>query len=59
VNYEEFTYEVFGPGGVAILAEIIDRQPQPDHRRDSHLLTKANGNLAGSGSVAWMFKKQV
>ena len=58
VNYEEFTYEVFGPGGVAILAEIMTDNRNRTTGEIRNLLTKANGNLAGSGSVAWMFKKQ-
>ena len=58
VNYEEFTYEVFGPGGVAILAEIMTDNRNRTTGEIRSLLTKSNGNLAGSGSVAWMFKKQ-
>ena len=58
VNYEEFTYEVFGPGGVAILADIMTDNRNRTTGEIRNLLTKANGNLAGSGSVAWMFKKQ-
>lgn len=58
VTYEEFTYEVFGPGGVAILAEIMTDNRNRTTGEIRNLLTKANGNLAGSGSVAWMFKKQ-
>jgi YebC/PmpR family DNA-binding regulatory protein len=58
VIYEEFTYEVFGPGGVAILADIMTDNRNRTTGEVRSLLTKANGNLAGSGSVAWMFKKQ-
>jgi YebC/PmpR family DNA-binding regulatory protein len=58
VNYEEFTYEVFGPGGTAILVDIMTDNRNRTTGEIRNLLTKANGNLAGSGSVAWMFKKQ-
>ena len=58
VTYEEFTYEVFGPGGVAILADIMTDNRNRTTGEIRSLLTKSNGNLAGSGSVAWMFKKQ-
>ena len=58
VNYEEFTYEVFGPGGTAILVDIMTDNRNRTTGEIRNLLTKSNGNLAGSGSVAWMFKKQ-
>ena len=32
-TYDEITYEGYGPGGVAILVEVADRQPQPHQRR--------------------------
>jgi len=46
------------PGGVAILADIMTDNRNRTTGEIRNLLTKANGNLAGSGSVAWMFKKQ-
>ena len=58
VSYEEFTYEVFGPGGVAILVDIMTDNRNRTTGEIRSLLTKSNGNLAGSGAVAWMFKKQ-
>lgn len=58
VTYEEFTYEVFGPGGVAILVDIMTDNRNRTAGEIRNLLTRANGNLAGVGSVAWMFKKQ-
>ena len=35
VNYEEITFEGYGPGGVAIIVDVTDRQPQPRGERDS------------------------
>jgi YebC/PmpR family DNA-binding regulatory protein len=58
VTYEEFTYEVFGPGGVAILIDVMTDNRNRTAGEIRNLLTRANGNLAGSGSVAWQFKKQ-
>jgi YebC/PmpR family DNA-binding regulatory protein len=58
VNYEEFTYEVFGPGGTAILVDVMTDNRNRTAGEIRNLLTKNNGNLSGSGSVAWMFKKQ-
>jgi YebC/PmpR family DNA-binding regulatory protein len=58
VIYEEFTYEVFGPGGVAILVDIMTDNRNRTAGEIRNLLTRSNGNLAGQGAVAWMFKKQ-
>ena len=58
VNYEEFVYEVFGPGGAAILVEIMTDNRNRTASEIRNLLTKHGGNLGASGSVAWMFKKQ-
>jgi YebC/PmpR family DNA-binding regulatory protein len=58
VTYEEFTYEVFGPGGAAILVDVMTDNRNRTAGEIRNLLTKNNGNLSGSGSVAWMFKKQ-
>ena len=54
--YEEIVYEGYGPGGVAILVET-----QTDNRNRTaaevrSLFTKAGGQLAGSGAVAWQFE---
>jgi YebC/PmpR family DNA-binding regulatory protein len=58
VTYDEFTYEVFGPGGTAILVDVMTDNRNRTAGEIRNLLTKHNGNLSGSGSVAWMFKKQ-
>jgi YebC/PmpR family DNA-binding regulatory protein len=58
VTYEEFTYEVFGPGGVAILVEVMSDNRNRTAGEIRNLLTRANGTLAGAGSVSWQFKKQ-
>jgi YebC/PmpR family DNA-binding regulatory protein len=58
VTYEEFTYEVFGPGGVAILLDVMTDNRNRTAGEIRNLLTRNNCALAGSGSVAWKFKKQ-
>jgi YebC/PmpR family DNA-binding regulatory protein len=58
INYEEFTYEVFGPGGTAILVEVMTDNRNRTAGEVRNLLTRRGGNLGASGSVAWMFKKQ-
>jgi YebC/PmpR family DNA-binding regulatory protein len=58
VTYEEFTYEVFGPGGTAILVDIMTDNRNRTAGEIRNLLMRYNGNLGGAGSVGWMFKKQ-
>ncbi len=58
VVYEEFNYEVFGPGGTAILCDIMTDNRNRTAGEIRSLITKYNGNLGASGSVSWMFKKQ-
>jgi YebC/PmpR family DNA-binding regulatory protein len=55
-QYEEIVYEGYGPGGVAVLVEA-----QTDNRNRTAadvraMFTKAGGQLAGSGAVAWQFE---
>lgn len=58
VTYEEFNYEIFGPGGTAILIEIMTDNRNRTASELRSLITKNNGNLGALGSVNWMFKKQ-
>jgi YebC/PmpR family DNA-binding regulatory protein len=58
VHYEEFTYEVFGPGGAAILVEVMTDNRNRTASEVRNLLARHGGNLAAIGAVAWMFKKQ-
>jgi YebC/PmpR family DNA-binding regulatory protein len=58
VTYEEFNYEVFGPGGTALLVEIMTDNRNRTASEIRNLITRGNGNLGASGSVGWMFKKQ-
>ena len=58
VNYEEFAYEVFGPGGTAILVEVMTDNRNRTASEVRNLLQRHNGNLGASGSVSWIFKKQ-
>ena len=58
VNYEEITYEGYGPSGVAILIETMTDNRNRTVAELRHLLSKNGGNLGESGSVAWMFDKK-
>jgi YebC/PmpR family DNA-binding regulatory protein len=57
-NYEEITYEAFGPGGMAIIMEVMTDNKNRTVSELRHILTRHNGNLATAGSVAWMFEKK-
>jgi len=55
VNYEEVTYEGYGPGGAAIFIESLTDNKNRAVADIRHILTKAGGNLGANGCVAWMF----
>jgi YebC/PmpR family DNA-binding regulatory protein len=58
VNYEEITYEGYGPGGVAILVETITDNKQRTVAEVRHILSKRGGNMGEPGSVSWIFEKK-
>lgn len=58
INYDEITYEGYGPGGVAILIESMTDNRNRTVAELRHLLAKNGGNLGEAGSVAWMFDKK-
>lgn len=58
VNYEELTYEGYGPGGAAVLVEILTDNRKRTVADIRHRFSKNNGNLAEAGSVAWIFHKK-
>ena len=58
VTYEEVTYEAFGPGGVAILIEVLTDNRNRTVAEIRHILTKHNGNLGESGSVSYLFERR-
>jgi YebC/PmpR family DNA-binding regulatory protein len=58
VSYEELLYEGYGPGGVAVLVEVLTdnrNRTAPDIRK---IFSRNAGNLGESGCVAWMFDKK-
>ncbi len=58
VNYEEFSLEGYGPGGVAMLIEISSDNRNRTVSEIRHVLTKNGGNMGEAGSVAYMFHKK-
>ena len=51
------TYEGYGPGGVAILINIITDNKNRTVAEMRHIFSKFDGNLGENGSVSWMFDK--
>ncbi|MGA2355749.1 MAG: YebC/PmpR family DNA-binding transcriptional regulator [Terriglobales bacterium] len=58
LTYEEFILEGYGPGGVALLAEISTDNRNRTVSEIRHVFGKNNGNMAEAGAVSWMFKKK-
>ena len=56
--YEEMTYEGFGPGGVAILVDVLTDNKNRAASEIRHAFSKQGGNLGSPGSVAHMFTKK-
>jgi YebC/PmpR family DNA-binding regulatory protein len=58
VNYEELTYEGYGPGGVAMLLEVLTDNKNRTVAEVRHTFSKQNGNLGEAGCVSWVFEKK-
>lgn len=58
VSYEESTFEGYGPGGVAVLVEVMTDNRNRTVSEIRHILGKLGGNLGESGCVSWMFHKK-
>jgi YebC/PmpR family DNA-binding regulatory protein len=58
VNYTEITYEAYGPGGVAILVDVLTDNKNRTAADVRYILSKGGGNLGESGSVAYLFKRK-
>jgi len=58
VNYEEITFEGYGPGGVAVIVETLTDNRNRTVSEIRHAFSKNGGNLGESGSVRFMFSKK-
>ena len=58
VNYEEMMYEGYGPGGVAVLVDIMTDNRNRAASEVRHIFSRNSGNLGEAGCVAWMFNKK-
>ena len=56
--FEEMVVEGYGPGGVAILVEALTDNKNRTSAELRNIFTKHDGNIAGAGSVSWLFTKK-
>lgn len=56
VNYEELTYEGYGPNGVAVIIETLTDNKNRTAGEIRHILDKSGGSLGTTGCVSWMFE---
>ena len=57
-NYEEITYEGYGPAGIAVLVKCLTDNRNRTAGNLRHYFDKNNGNLGQTGSVNWMFSRK-
>jgi YebC/PmpR family DNA-binding regulatory protein len=58
VNYEDFTMEGYGPGGVAVLVEGTTDNRNRAVSEIRHIFSKHNGNMGTAGCVAYLFHQK-
>jgi YebC/PmpR family DNA-binding regulatory protein len=58
LTYEEITFEGYGPGGVAVLVDVMTDNRNRAVSEIRHTFAKNGGNLGETGSVKFMFSKK-
>ena len=58
ISYEDITYEGYGPSGVAIIVEVLTDNKNRATGEVRNIFSKKGGNMAGQGSVSWIFEKK-
>jgi YebC/PmpR family DNA-binding regulatory protein len=58
VTYEEIQYEGYGPGGVAIIAQVLTDNKNRTVSEIRRMFSKHGGNMGETGCVGWMFDKK-
>jgi YebC/PmpR family DNA-binding regulatory protein len=58
VSYDEVNYEGYGPGGAALIIEVLTDNKNRTVGEIRHVFSKHGGNLGEANSVAWMFEKK-
>src|SRR5438876_6921343 len=57
-TYEHISYEGYAPGGVAVFVEVLTDNRNRAAGEVRHIFARHDGNLAESGSVAWLFERK-
>lgn len=57
-HYEDFTYEGYAPGGVALIIDVLTDNKNRTTSEVRHILSKAGGNLGEHGCVSYMFAER-
>ncbi|OFW54930.1 MAG: transcriptional regulator [Actinobacteria bacterium RBG_13_35_12] len=57
-NYESILYEGYGPGGIAIIVEVMTENKNRTASDIRNILSRYNGTLGESGSVSWQFERK-
>ncbi len=57
-NYEDIVYEGYGPGGVAVIVEVMTDNKNRTVAEIRHIFSKHGGNLGENGCVSWIFEKK-
>ena len=57
-QYDEITYEGYGPGGVAVLLRVLTDNKNRTGPEVRHLFEKHSGRMGTAGCVAWMFERR-
>lgn len=58
ITFEDVVYEGYGPGGVAVLLEVLTDNKQRAVADIRHMFSKNGGSLGESGCVSWLFEKK-
>jgi YebC/PmpR family DNA-binding regulatory protein len=58
VTYEEITYDAYGPGGAAILIQILTDNKNRTASELRRIFARKGGSIAGVGAVSWIFRKK-
>ena len=58
VTYEECTYEGYGPGGIAVIVDVVTDNRNRIAAEIRHMFDKSGGALGATGCVGWMFDRK-
>lgn len=58
INYEEGTYEGYGPAGIAVIVQVLTDNRNRTAAEIRHIFDKYGAGMGNSGCVGWMFEKK-